>query len=208
MRRVDLRLSALAIGMAGVMAALLLSSMVGAQSAVAPTAGPALPVALDESAPATRAAARLDQHLVAWQALPLGEREDQRARFSAWQKLTPSERMQLAAAADELATLPVEEQTALRTRFEMQDRLQKRGWRLGPALGADYPRLHALFGYVPADQRDACLALLRQLGPEARDDLAVLAQRIPPQQRDAFRTELLRVAPANRGAWLQQRRQQ
>ncbi|KRG69360.1 DUF3106 domain-containing protein [Pseudoxanthomonas dokdonensis] len=209
MRRVDARLGALLCVIAGSVAALMLSSMVGAQSSSAPSGTvPAMPAALDESTPAPAAGTGVAQSDGAWSALPLAEREDLRARYRAWQQLSASERSQLAEAANEVAALPTEEQMALRTQFQMQDQMHKRGWRLGPTLGADYPRLHALFGYVPAAQREACLTLLRQLGPEARDDLAVLAQRIPPQQRDAFRTELLQVAPANRAAWLQQRRQQ
>jgi hypothetical protein len=86
------------------------------------------------------------------------------------------------------------------------DEMQRRGWRLGPVLGADYPRLQPLFGFVPEAERTATLSLLRQLDAQQRDDLAVLAQRIAPQERDGFRRELLAVPAAARGAWLRARR--
>jgi len=92
--------------------------------------------------------------------------------------------------------------------YDSQDTLQQRGWALGPELGADWPRLQPLFAYVPAAERDALLALLRQLDATQRDDLAALAQRIPPQERAAFRQALLRVEPARRGDWLHRRRNQ
>src|SRR3546814_5351733 len=76
----------------------------------------------------------------------------------------------------------------LRAKYEALDGSERRGWMLGPVLGADYPKLHSLVSQVPAGQRESLLAALRALSPEARDDLAVLAQRTPPQARDALRT--------------------
>lgn len=96
----------------------------------------------------------------------------------------------------------------LRSRFDALDEMQRRGWRLGPVLGADYPRLQPLFGFVPEVERDATISLLRQLDAEQRNDLAVLAQRIPPQERAAFRQELLVVPTAQRSTWLRARRDQ
>ena len=80
-----------------------------------------------------------------------------------------------------------------------------RGWLLGPVLGADWSRLHALFAQVPPAGRDALLQALRALPAQARDDLAVLAQRTPPQEREALRGELLAQPQAQRAQWLRRR---
>jgi hypothetical protein len=144
----------------------------------------------------------------AWEALPLAEREDRRARYAAWRGLDSVQQARLRTAAEAFAALPVAEQAALRARFDTLDAMQQRGWRLGPALGADWPRLQPLFAFVPPDERVASLSLLRQLDAEQRDDLAALAQRLPPQDREAFRRDLLAVPTEQRGAWLRARRAQ
>lgn len=146
------------------------------------------------------------QRMAVWDALPREMREDRRARYAAWRELDEVQRMRVHAAAEEIRALPVEQQAALRSRFDALDGMQRRGWRLGPVLGADYPRLQPLFGFVPEAERDATISLLRQLDVEQRNDLAVLAQRIPPQERAAFRQELLSVPVAARSAWLRARR--
>jgi len=152
------------------------------------------------------AQAEWQQHRLAWDALPRQQREDRRARYAAWRALDEVQRARLRAAAAEIAALPPEHQAALRTQFSVLDGMQRRGWRLGPELGADWPRLQPLFAYVPPEERDGLLALLRRLDAEQRDDLAALAQRLPPQDRDAFRRELLAVPDGQRRAWLRQRR--
>ncbi len=152
--------------------------------------------------------ARVAARAQAWDALPPAERARRRDRYQAWRALDESQRVQLRAAAQAFAALPPEEQARLRTLYEQQDLLQRRGWQLGPQLGADWPRLQPLFAYVSADERAALLTLLRQADASQRDDLAALAQRIPPQERAAFRRALLRVEPARRGEWLHQRRGQ
>jgi hypothetical protein len=146
------------------------------------------------------------QRMAAWDALPREQRQDLRARYAAWRELDEIQRMRVRSAAEEIAALPAERQAALRSRFDALDEMQRRGWRLGPVLGADYPRLQPLFGFVPEAERDATVALLRQLDAEQRADLAVLAQRVPPPQRSAFRQELLAVPASARGAWLRARR--
>ncbi|WP_296279146.1 DUF3106 domain-containing protein [Pseudoxanthomonas sp.] len=152
------------------------------------------------------AQAAWQQRRVAWDALPAREREDRRARYAAWRALDDVQRARLRAAAAEIAGLPPEHQAALRTQFSVLDAMQRRGWRLGPELGADWPRLQPLFAYVPPAEREGLLSVLRRLDAEQRDDLAALAQRLPPQDRDAFRRELLAVPEGQRRAWLRQRR--
>jgi hypothetical protein len=161
---------------------------------------------LDALPPPPRAA--FVQRMAVWDALPREQREDRRARYAAWLELDDIQRMRVRAAAEEISALPPEQQAALRSRFDALDEMQRRGWRLGPVLGADYPRLQPLFGFVPQAERGATISLLRQLDAEQRNDLAVLAQRIPPQQRAVFRQELLTVPAAARSAWLRERRDQ
>ncbi|MCH6482739.1 DUF3106 domain-containing protein [Pseudoxanthomonas sp. LH2527] len=152
------------------------------------------------------AQAAWQQRRLAWDALPRDEQADRRARYAAWRALDEVQRARLRAAASEIAALPPEHQAALRTQFRVLDGMQRQGWRLGPDLGADWPRLQPLFAYVPPGERDALLSLLRRMDAEQRDDLAALAQRLPPQDRDAFRRELLAVPEGQRRTWLRQRR--
>lgn len=152
------------------------------------------------------AQAAWQQRRLAWDALPRDERADRRARYAAWRALDEVQRARLRAAASDIAALPPEHQAALRTQFRVLDGMQRQGWRLGPELGADWPRLQPLFAYVPPGERDGLLSLLRRMDAEQRDDLAALAQRLPPQDRDAFRRDLLAVPDGQRRAWLRQQR--
>lgn len=148
---------------------------------------------------------RFGQRLAEWNALPLAEREDRRARYQAWLQLEEAERMRLRAVAAEIAAFPPQRRQALRARFDALDASQRRGWRLGPTLGAGYEKLQPLLAYVPPAQRSPLLAALRAMTAEQRAGLAVLAQRTPPQDRDALRGELLALSPAERAAWLRRR---
>ena len=150
----------------------------------------------------------LQAKVQAWDALSPAQRQEQRGRYQAWLALDDVERMRLRAAARQYAELPATEQARLRVVFEHQDAMWQQGWRLGPDLGADWPRLQPLFGFVPPEQRAALLLALKQTDASQRDDLAALAQRISPQSREGFRREWLQQPVSQRGAWLQQRRNQ
>ncbi len=204
--------------MAG-MACLLAGAL--ATSAWAQGLPPTLRTALDSLPPAQRvqvlqrqarldalpasARAHLEQRLAAWEALPGPERRARREAWAAWQVLSPLEQALLRNAAATFAALPADEQQALRARFEALDASERLGWRLGPVLGADYPRLHALLAQVPQAQHDPLLATLRAMSPGERADLAVLAQRTPPQDREALRRDLLSTAQSQRALWLRRR---
>ncbi len=140
-----------------------------------------------------------------WDAQVPALQREQREAWQAWQALPDGERGRLRAAAAAYATLPPDRQQDLRAQYDALDGSERRGWLLGPVLGADYPKLHALVSQVPPGQREALLAALRALSPEARADLAVLAQRTPPHERDALRTELLAQPVQERDAWLRER---
>ena len=85
--------------------------------------------------------------------------------------------------------------------------MERRGWRLGPVLGADFVLLQPLVGFVPEDEREPLLAVLRTLTPEQRARLGALSLRTPPAERERLRRELLATPPAARTAWLDQRQQ-
>lgn len=146
-----------------------------------------------------------DDGLRAWDALPLAQRLDRRARYAAWRALSPAERARLRATAAQMAGFDAERVQALRVQFESLDETRRRAWRLGPDLGRDFDSLHPLFAYVPAAQLEPVRAMLRAMPPQQRADLAVLAQRTPPQDRYALREDLLAVPTANRGWWLRRR---
>ncbi|MDM7554467.1 DUF3106 domain-containing protein [Xanthomonas fragariae] len=149
--------------------------------------------------PATPSAAQ--QH-ARWDALTPAQQAELRARYAAWNGLTATDRVVLRQARERLHALPEDQQRALRTQFTAMDRLHRDGWRLGSQLGAFYPQLQPLIGYVPAAQRDSMLAVLRSLDAGQLEQLAVLAQRTPPQDRDALRDAFLAEAPATRSIWL------
>ena len=149
--------------------------------------------------------AQFGQRLAAWDALPLNEREERRARYQAWLQLEAGERDSLRALAAQVDAFPPERKQALRAQFDALDDVQRRGWRLGPVLGHDYPSLHPLLAYASASQRLPLLAKLRSMDVRQRADLAVLAQRTPPQDRQALHSELLAVPPGRMAAWLAQK---
>lgn len=140
-----------------------------------------------------------------WAALAPAQQRELRARYAAWRALPESERQRIRRAASDMAALPAGEREALRDRFLALDRLHRDGWRLGPQLGAQYPKLQPLLGYLPEHQREPMLALLRQLDAAQLAQLGVLSQRTPPQERDALREQLLAVPAAGRGDWLRRK---
>lgn len=128
-----------------------------------------------------------------------------RSRYASWQALGEAERARVRAAAARVAALSPAQQQALRERFAQMDQLHRDGWLLGPQLGQQFPKLQGLFGFVPADQREPALAVLRQLSVDELAQLSLVAQRTPPQDRDRVRAEFLAVAPGARDAWLRER---
>ncbi|TZF82346.1 hypothetical protein FW784_13400 [Lysobacter lacus] len=113
------------------------------------------------------------------------------------------EQSRLRAAAATYASLDPASRTALRAQFEALDASTRHGWRLGPTLGIDYPRLQPLLAQVPPDEQQPLLQVLRAMTAPDRDRLAVLVQRTPPQAREALRRALMSTSDANRSGWLE-----
>ncbi len=158
---------------------------------------------LEAMAPAERDA--LAARVAAWRALPEPERVRRREAFDAIEAMPHAERMRLQQAASHFETRPEDERRALRATFEALDHGLRRGWRLGPTLGADWPGLHPLFAAMPVEQHAPAILALRAASPQARADLAVLAGRTPPHERGALREQWLAVPPEARDAWLRAR---
>lgn len=155
-------------------------------------------------------AAERERHaarVAAWDAMPAARRGEYRERYRAWQALPLDERARIAQARQRFLALDEAQRQALRSGFDALDGSARRGWRLGPSLGADYPRLQPLLAQVPADEHEPLLRVLRAMARQQRADLAVLVQRTPPPERAALRRELVSTAAANRDAWLWERLQ-
>lgn len=146
--------------------------------------------------------AQFDRRVADWHALPADERRTRRERWQAWTSLPSDQRARLRGAAAAFAALDVQQQLEARERYDALDEHQRRGWLLGPELGADWEALQGLLMHVPTDQREPLLEALRGMSRQQRDDLGVLAQRTPPQERDALRKGLLATPAARRGPWL------
>ncbi|HHA2973931.1 TPA: DUF3106 domain-containing protein [Stenotrophomonas maltophilia] len=130
------------------------------------------------------------------------QQRQRRADYDTWRALPEGERERVRQAAVRFNALPADQQQRLRQQFQAQDQAFREGWRLGPQLGLEFPKLHGLFGFVPPEQREAALAVLRQLSPAQLAQLTLVAQRTPPQERDAVRSAFLAVPAAERDSWL------
>ncbi|RDY66908.1 DUF3106 domain-containing protein [Lysobacter soli] len=192
-------------------------------AAVAGSTSPELADLLERLPPATQATLRANaqrwdawspaeqklfrERAAQWDALPRAERDERRERWLAWQALSPGERALAQSAAVQYASMPPDLQGAWRAQFNAMDRSERRGWLLGPTLGADYAILQPLLAQVPEAEHAAMLRTLRSMTPQQRRDLGVLAQRTPPDARAALRRELVSVSAQERGDWLWRRLQ-
>ena len=169
------------------------SAVVAGIAMVATAASPPLSPAQQEA---------LRTRIAAWQALTPDSRRDARAQMQAWLQLPPIQQAGLRASAAAFSQLPAEQQAAMRVKFAALSGEQKHGWRLGPVLGACYPRLHPLIAYVPEAEREPLLRTLHAMSPQELELLGRLAFSTPPAERNALRQALIRQPPADRLRWL------
>jgi len=153
-----------------------------------------------QRSPFERAALR--ERMLAWDRLDTTERARRRAPFEAWWQLPDSDQARLRVAARRWAALLPAEQTAARAQFAQLPADEQRLWWLGPTLGRQLAPIAANFAFLPADQRDDFLAMLRGLDVDARGDFGRLSDRLDAGGRERLRRELQAVAPDQRGAWL------
>ena len=147
-------------------------------------------------------AALLRQRIAAWEALTPQSRRDARIEMQAWRALPAMQQANLRASAAAFAQLPAEQQAAMRVKFSTLSGEQQHGWRLGPAIGPFYTRLHPLIAYVPENQRAALLTTLHSMSPQELELLGRLAFSTPPSERDALRQTLIRQPASARLRWL------
>ena len=163
-------------------------------------AGPLAVAAPPAVAPVPREG--LAARIQAWEALTPHARRQVREQMQSWMRLPPLEQAALRASAAHFAQLPPEQQAALRVKFAGLSSLQQQGWRLGPSLGAYYPRLHPLIAYVPPAEREPLLRTLHAMSPQELALLGRLAFSTPPAERDALRKALLHQPGDERLQWL------
>jgi hypothetical protein len=161
-----------------------------------------LPPPVPGSSPATPASAAATPAPAEFAQLDAQQQRQRRADYAAWRALPEAERERIRQAAARFNALPADQQQRMRQQFQAQDQAFRDGWRLGPQLGLEFPKLHGLFGFVPPEQRESALAVLRQLSPAQLAQLTLVAQRTPPQERDAVRSAFLAVPAAERDSWL------
>lgn len=161
-----------------------------------------LPPPVPGSSPATPASATATPAPAEFAQLDAQQQRQRRADYAAWRALPEAERERIRQAAARFNALPADQQQRMRQQFQAQDQAFRDGWRLGPQLGLEFPKLHGLFGFVPPEQRESALAVLRQLSPAQLAQLTLVAQRTPPQERDAVRSAFLAVPAAERDSWL------
>ncbi|SDK64026.1 Protein of unknown function [Stenotrophomonas pavanii] len=161
-----------------------------------------LPPPVPGSSPATPASAAATPAPAEFAQLDAQQQRQRRADYAAWRALPEAERERIRQADARFNALPADQQQRMRQQFQAQDQAFRDGWRLGPQLGLEFPKLHGLFGFVPPEQRESALAVLRQLSPAQLAQLTLVAQRTPPQERDAVRSAFLAVPAAERDSWL------
>ena len=156
-----------------------------------PPPSPATPAVPPASTAAPAGFAQLDPQ----------QQRQRRADYAARRALPEAERERIRQAAARFNALPADQQQRMRQQFRTGPGVPRR-MAAGPAAGPGVPKLHGLFGFVPPEQRESALAVLRQLSPAQLAQLTLVAQRTPPQERDAVRSAFLAVPAAERDSWL------
>jgi hypothetical protein len=132
-----------------------------------------------------------------FQALPPLQRVELRARFARFRELSPELRSGLLANARGLAQAAPVEQQRLRAEFAALPLAVRRGLMAGKS--AELAELaREAFAFVPAEERDATVALLRGLSAREHALLRAMSRRLDPAQRETLRGELLAAEPAER----------
>jgi len=129
--------------------------------------------------------------------LPPLERAELRERFDRYRQLAPPLLAALARARAEFDALPGPRQQALRSEFAALSTEARRAL----SAAAD-PQLLSLagdaFGYVPAGEREATLALLAGFDADAHRLLRAMARRLDASQRETLRGDLIATPAPDR----------
>lgn len=141
---------------------------------------------------------RLRENLSAWDDLEPLEKLALRERFDAWEHMDATTRRGVLDAASHYARLPEDIQAAWRARFEALSPEARLQYLFDPPTRKAMALASQLFPFVPAEEHDATLAMLRELAPAQVEALRRTLARLPPNRRNAYRVELLAMDPATR----------
>lgn len=147
---------------------------------------------------------RFEQRAAAYQALAPLQRAELRERHARWAGFDAATQSTLRALEAGLASATAEEQAALRAQFEALPEAVRRGLLAGkPPELAELAR--EAFAFVPEDEREATIELLRGLGETEHGLLRRMARRLDPAAREALRADLLAAEPLARAALVRER---
>jgi hypothetical protein len=147
---------------------------------------------------------RLAARAEGFAALPPLERAELRARFERYRSLSPPLQQALGDARAEFEALPEPQQQALRAEFAAlpASTLRQLAAEADPAL---LDLAGDAFGFVPAGEREATLALLADFDEDTHRLLRAMARRLDASQREALRGALIEASESERMALLRER---
>ncbi len=147
---------------------------------------------------------RFEQRAAAYRSLPPLQRAALRERHARWAGFDAATQSTLRALEAGVSAATSEEQAALRAQFDALPEAVRRGLLAGkPPELAELAR--EAFAFVPEDEREATIELLRGLGEAEHGLLRRMARRLDPAAREALRAELLAAEPAARAARVRER---
>lgn len=149
--------------------------------------------------------AALQERLVAWDSITPQQRVRLRARYDALQDMPPDERDDVHRAFERFKALPRARQASLRKRFAALPAEQRSAFLLDAGNRDTIDVARRYFAFVPPDERDATLAMLRGLDAPTRQALRQLAGRLGAEQREVLRRDLLAATPDARAALIRAR---
>ena len=135
--------------------------------------------------------ARLRGNLVAWNDMPPQGKLALRENFEAWEHMDAATRAAVLEAARGYAMLPESTRQGWRERFNALSPEQRQRYRFDPSTRSAMDLANALFPFIPTEQHDDTLTMLRNLSPEQVEMLRGALVRLPPAQRNAYRQRLL-----------------
>lgn len=147
---------------------------------------------------------RFEQRAQAFRELSPLARSELRERHARWHSFDAATRSTVRALEAGFAQVPSEQQAALRAQHQALPESVRRGLLAGTS--AELAGLaRDAFAFVPEDERERTLDLLRGLGAAEHDLLRRMARRLDPLAREMLRAELLAVDPALRPRLIRER---
>lgn len=146
--------------------------------------------------------AQLRENLSQWETLETQHKLALRARFDAWEQMDPATRERAIQTGAHFSTLPESVQQRWRERFEALPEQQRQSHLFDLSTRAVISLARELFPFIPAQDHNATLAMLRELDETQVAALRSRLARLPPARRDAFRQSLLEMDAEARTAEL------